>query len=324
MVTTSIVMAVFNGQKFLMEQLNSIETQIVRTDQLILVDDCSEDCSLEILRTFANQSSINTMVFSTQRNMGHAAAFEFGLRHAEGDLIFFCDQDDIWFPEKIQEIVSLAQKRIDCLAFTNDVVVTDEYLTPISTSLLHETRKIWPNPTESYFLGCASAVRREVLDFGIPFPKVFNTHDRWLLQLANGLGGRAIHNKTLQYWRRHQTNTSTLFSTGKFPTLQYFKERIRNARLENKIDKEIDEVSSILARIKQLASEKRLGRFAENAENFQSILERKKGFLEYRSGIRKYKPITRVITLAGNMLLRRHKGTGWRSAISDITYINRD
>jgi len=153
MVTTSIVMAVYNGQKFLMEQLNSIETQIVRTDQLILVDDCSEDCSLEILRTFATQSSINTMVLSTERNMGHAATFEFGLRHAEGDLIFFCDQDDIWLPEKIQEIVSLAQKRTDCLAFTNDVIVTDEYLTPISTSLLHETRKIWPNPTESYFLG---------------------------------------------------------------------------------------------------------------------------------------------------------------------------
>src|SRR5580704_10710729 len=93
----SVVMAVYNGRKFLSDQVESVMSQLHDDDELIVVDDASTDggvASVDALR------SGNVRVLTNPRNTGVLQAFEQGLAQASHRIVFLCDQDDIWLPDK--------------------------------------------------------------------------------------------------------------------------------------------------------------------------------------------------------------------------------
>ncbi|SDB41954.1 Glycosyl transferase family 2 [Streptococcus henryi] len=105
---TSVVMATYNGEKYLEQQLDSILTQSVLPDELIVVDDGSTDNTRRILTEFSlkNREKIAINLIFRENNIGYIGNFIDGIGRATNDLIFLCDQDDLWHKEKIKNSIN--------------------------------------------------------------------------------------------------------------------------------------------------------------------------------------------------------------------------
>lgn len=106
----SIVLATYNGERFIEEQLDSIRVQTVQPDELIVYDDLSKDQTVEIIRNYIERNNLaeSWKVIINNRNKGYAKNFMDGAFAASGEYVFFCDQDDIWENNHVKDMV-------DCL-----------------------------------------------------------------------------------------------------------------------------------------------------------------------------------------------------------------
>lgn len=101
----SVVIATYNGSAYLSEQLESIIGQTVKPDEIVLFDDCSTDETLRMVKDFAKtHDEYDWVIHFNPQNMGFRKNFHEALKASTGDLIFLCDQDDIWFPDKIAKM----------------------------------------------------------------------------------------------------------------------------------------------------------------------------------------------------------------------------
>ncbi len=100
----SVCMAVYNGAAHLLPQMHSILTQLREDDELVIVDDASQDESEKLLRSL---SDTRLHVHRNEKNLGVLATFEKGLRLAQGDIVFLSDQDDLWLPGKVDKIIAV-------------------------------------------------------------------------------------------------------------------------------------------------------------------------------------------------------------------------
>lgn len=98
----SLVMSVYNGEKFLMKQLYSIYNQTVSLHEVIIIDDCSHDNSVSIIKEFINDHKLHWKMYLNESNLGYKKSFRKGLEVCTGDVIFLCDQDDVWNEKKIE------------------------------------------------------------------------------------------------------------------------------------------------------------------------------------------------------------------------------
>lgn len=105
---TSIILSSYNGKKYIKEQLQSIMAQTLMPDEVIIVDDCSTDSTVEVCNSFIEEHKLdNWKVIPNAVNKGWAENFSDAFLIASGDLIFPCDQDDIWLEDKIEKMTSV-------------------------------------------------------------------------------------------------------------------------------------------------------------------------------------------------------------------------
>ncbi|MFC1809624.1 glycosyltransferase [Candidatus Omnitrophota bacterium] len=130
----SVVIAVFNGERFIQECIDAVLAQTYSHIEVILVDDGSTDDTLKIVKNnFCDQVKI-----IKQRNQKVAAARDNGMQHISGKYVAFCDHDDIWEPEKLKfQVAEMEQNNAICLVHTD--AIEDRLRTGIKTrySLLH-------------------------------------------------------------------------------------------------------------------------------------------------------------------------------------------
>ena len=100
----SVLMSTYNGEKFIEEQMISIIDQTKRPDEVIIVDDCSTDSTIEIAEKVIRENDLEEdwNIFRNEKNIGWRINFINGIKHITGDILFFSDQDDIWFKNKIE------------------------------------------------------------------------------------------------------------------------------------------------------------------------------------------------------------------------------
>ena len=98
----SVALCTYNGERFLPEQLASIEQQTRLPDELVVCDDRSIDRTLEIVRKFAESVSFPVKIVQNATTLGFTKNFEGAIRLCEGDLIALSDQDDIWYPNRLE------------------------------------------------------------------------------------------------------------------------------------------------------------------------------------------------------------------------------
>ena len=97
----SVVMATYNGADFILEQLDSIRTQKLKPDQVIICDDCSTDQTVVLIRDYITKHQLTDwQLIENQENLGHYRTFIKLASLAEHDIVFFADQDDKWLSDK--------------------------------------------------------------------------------------------------------------------------------------------------------------------------------------------------------------------------------
>jgi glycosyltransferase involved in cell wall biosynthesis len=202
----SIAMATYNGAPYLREQLDSLVTQERLPDELIVCDDGSSDETIDILTQFACTTPLKVEIVRNERNLGVTKNFEKALLLCSGEIIFFSDQDDVWFPKKIQRVCKILEENRGVHCVVNDMELTDGSLTPWGVTLSTLVRTLGAAETEM-IAGCGMAITRQWRNFILPFPLQI-AHDSWVGGLAQRLGVFHLSEERLQYYRRHGANTT--------------------------------------------------------------------------------------------------------------------
>lgn len=118
----SVVMATYQGEKYLREQLDTIRLQTRRADEVILCDDCSGDATVEIAEQYIREYGLEAewRILVNEKNLGYANNFHRAASLATGKYLFFADQDDLWKPEKIEKMVGVMEAHPDCMVLCTD------------------------------------------------------------------------------------------------------------------------------------------------------------------------------------------------------------
>lgn len=205
----SIVIATYNGEKYLREQLDSLYSQTRKPDEIVVVDDRSTDGTREILEEYAAKKKLKYIV--NKENLGVSRNFEKAVLYSTGDYIAICDQDDVWMPEKIQilsdKLAEIEGNKPACVSSRS--IAVDENLNRFDNSLF--------SASDTYCLkdnlygakiaqGCTMMFNRRLVEIMAPFPKSRFVYDAYIGLLAACAGKKYNLVKPLMYYRHHQNN----------------------------------------------------------------------------------------------------------------------
>jgi len=210
----SICMALFNGEKYVKEQIDSILFQLNHEqDELIIVDDFSKDNSVKIIESYNHQS---IRLYKNNRNLGYIKTFESAIDKSKNDVIFLSDQDDIWIEGRLDNMYEKLNESNDMLLCSNFKSVNQQgkEVFRFKTRLQHNIPEKFNHNILGIFkgniayFGCAMAFKSEFKKYILPFPDYIDAHDLWLAMSAN-VNKRILHleDNTLLH-RIHGNNTS--------------------------------------------------------------------------------------------------------------------
>lgn len=205
--TISIAMATYNGALYIQEQLASFARQTRQPDELVVSDDGSTDETLSIIQRFAASAPFPVRLFRNESALGYAKNFEAAMERCTGDLLFLSDQDDVWLPEKLERVEREFSTDPETFVIINDAAVVEEDLRDTGLTKLGQTLSLGL-PEDRFLTGCCSALRASLLPMILPVPAHCFVHDTWLHAVATRLGLRCVLPESLQYYRRHDNNTS--------------------------------------------------------------------------------------------------------------------
>ncbi|WP_429329103.1 glycosyltransferase family 2 protein [Paraburkholderia atlantica] len=213
----SIALATYNGRTYLPELLASLEAQSWPHLEVVVSDDASRDGTRELLASYTGRVPVRLVGDGTRA--GIVGNFERALAGCRGDYIALADQDDVWAPEKVADLmreVRRAESAGDgaatpALAFC-DIELVDSTLCRLSRSLFDITAKSRCATRLRDFLlsnhvpGCAMLVNRAALERALPFPPGIVMHDWWLAMVVASFGEiRHVAAPHLKY-RQHDGN----------------------------------------------------------------------------------------------------------------------
>ena len=210
----SIALATYNGEKYLEEQLKSIEKQSMPPSEIIISDDVSTDSTLDIIERFKERVKYEIKIKKNRTNAGYRRNFLDCAKECQGDIIIFCDQDDIWRNDKIHEIIKYFSNSKN-LAVTHDCSANLMATGTSIKSYFHHLGLSGFNPSLN-IKGCCMAYRRELIEL-VGFPSMeFNWgHDNWISFTSKALNLHGILEKQLIDYRIHSSNTSGVLPGGR-------------------------------------------------------------------------------------------------------------
>ncbi len=210
-----ILMATFNGEKYLREQIDSILGQTYKNFNLIISDDASTDSTLEILREYELMDK-RVKVFSQKENLGVIANFEFLLNQVDNEFFMLADQDDIWDVDKVEISYDKLEADEADLVYS-DLKVVDSKLNVIADSywkIKGFSKKVYKyNNFESLYLnnyitGCTILCKSKWISKILPLPKTseFVIHDYWISLVVSMNGRMTYVSNALTKYRQHKSN----------------------------------------------------------------------------------------------------------------------
>lgn len=204
-------MSSYNGEKYIEDQLKSIQGQERPADEVLIRDDGSTDNTVKIARHFIQTHHLkNWRVEVNSQNLGWRENFVQGMLEAQGNLIFFCDQDDVWRSEKLKlmEKVMQGNPQINVLASNYQKLLGNELdkIGPYPAGQQVKKIGLYNNYMFVKAPGCTYCVRKE---FAQATAKVWNKeypHDALVWELALFTDSLYLYTKPLIKWRQHQTS----------------------------------------------------------------------------------------------------------------------
>lgn len=281
-IDVSVALATFRGSRYLAPLLDSLAAQSRLPDELIVSDDGSDDDTVLILETFARRAPFPVNIIRQPRNVGVLDNFYSAFRGCAGEVIFYCDQDDIWDPRKIELMVEpFASPRVHFAAHRSAVV--DQFLNGdgvVPKNPRYGTIKFPANPRFLYAHGHQMAFHRDVLKvmetlrpyLATEAPSLANNFDVYIPFCASLIGDVYLSPLPLVQFRRHSESVSSLA-----------KAQARQSRVARLSASASSTASALGERVALLQEAE--GNFPENAEQVGCVLSALKGDLRVARAI---------------------------------------
>lgn len=320
-ISTSIVLCTCNGARFLGAQWDSLLAQTRLPDEIVVRDDASTDATsamLEDLARAATARGVPVKLTRNPRNLGYVANFEAALRDASGDVLFLCDQDDLWRADKLATLAGEFERRPELLLLCSDARRVDTEGAGLRRSLfevlkvsraerqrMHAGRGFEVLLRRSLATGATVALRRTLLADTLPVPAGW-VHDEWLAIIAAALAGFDCVEQPLIDYRQHAGNQIGMPDrdlAAKWRDLV----KPRAAMIEMLIARDV----ALQERLQALGTRVADANRERASEQLRHLRARRamQGAPWARSG--------KVLRELAGGRYRRH-GTGWRSALRDL------
>lgn len=201
-----ILLSAYNGEKYLKEQLDSLLGQTHPNLEILIRDDGSTDGTLELLREYEKQHE-NIRVFS-EKNIGVTGSFFRLLELSDADYVGFCDQDDVWMPQKVERALRALAGIEGPAMYCGNKMLVDRELKEIGISDAAKIRPGFGNALiENIATGCTILLNRELAEqIRREIPEHAILHD-WWCYLAASYYGTVVYDETPYiFYRQHGDN----------------------------------------------------------------------------------------------------------------------
>ena len=181
-----VALCTYNGARYLQAQLDSILDQDLPVNEVMIGDDGSSDQTLQLLQAFvprAQALGIRVEIVQHARNLGYVRNFADALMRCQADILFLCDQDDVWHPGRVRRYVQRFQADPALLLLHSDAWLVDAQGAPLGQRLL-DVLVVHPAEVElersglaidaillrNFITGATCALRRGLLAGSLPVP----------------------------------------------------------------------------------------------------------------------------------------------------------
>lgn len=265
----SIILSTYNGEKYIYEQLCSILNQTRVADEVLIFDDCSMDNTPQIIEQFIEKHNLDHWKFIiNKKNKGWKRNFMEGIWQASGDLVFPCDQDDVWLPEKLEVMEKIMEDN------SKIMVLTSNY------DAFYDSGKVFSGPGKQdgrlfkqtlsnkifsiRYPGCTYCIRRDFIELSKKHWQEDFPHDALLWRMGMFSDSLYSYNESLIRWRKHDNSTFSV---------ECSKNRTYNKKMES-----LDYAMSVLNDLSDFVTES----VATQQEKKLSILDMSKKWIIFR------------------------------------------
>lgn len=243
----SIIMATYQGETYLKEQIDSLFKLDYKNWNLYICDDGSNDATIEIAMQYKKKNPEKIFIRQNKKKLGITKNFLEGLLWAKSenspaDYYMFCDQDDVWMPEKITIMLTRMKQmeqrygiQTPFLLFS-DALIADANLKVKQTSY-HRSQNLDVRKLDLNYLlmenkcsGCMSMLNFELAKKIKVIPERARFHDWWIILLAASFGKISYINCPTILYRQHERNV-----VGNQKNIEYLKDRLKNIKAQKRI-----------------------------------------------------------------------------------------
>jgi glycosyltransferase involved in cell wall biosynthesis len=291
----SIALCTYNGEKYISEQLDSLLNQTIMPTQIVICDDNSLDNTLEIADGFRKKhTNIKWQIIHNKTQLGVIKNFEQAIRLCTEDIVFLCDQDDVWCSNKSEIILKHFS------VFNDDVVFSNAYLINESSVCLNtylfdvvcfrkkqkkffnrDFKTMYMFLEKNYATGATMAFRKHVVEKYMPFPiGGYFIHDYWIAVLSACTGHLGFIDYPTTYYRLHRSQLIGLPTEKKTNSVKYNKFDSLMSIIVSDLEKEITILQYFLnnpymiSTLKTSILQKRIFLFKKLHNNSKNIFSR--------------------------------------------------
>jgi glycosyltransferase involved in cell wall biosynthesis len=229
-----ILMATYNGEKYLDAQIQSILKQTYQHFRILICDDHSKDGTKSLIEKYLKDHPNKIFKIDTPVNLGAKGNFSFLMEHVSANYIMFSDQDDLWIEDKIAKTLN-QMKILEKLHGQNlpllvhsDLKVVDKDCNLIDSSFWkYSNLKVYSYHKTNRFLiqnvvtGCTMMMNRNLCELAHPVPQESFMHDWWIALVASTFGKIGLVNEPTILYRQHGSNT---LGAKKFATWNFLRD----------------------------------------------------------------------------------------------------
>ncbi len=208
MAKISVAIAVYNGEQYLPEQLDSILCQLEDGDEIVASYDKSSDNSLELLNSYGEKYPQVKVVLN--KNSGINGNFDNALSNCTGDYLFICDQDDRWAENKRETVVKKFEETGADMVIHNGVHIDKDG--KVISEPFFTMHRIGDGKLKNFlkprYSGCCTAFTKEMAKKILPIPSSIDAYDHWVGTIGEDMGKIAYEDSILLYHRLHGENVT--------------------------------------------------------------------------------------------------------------------
>jgi glycosyltransferase involved in cell wall biosynthesis len=331
MLKLSIALCSYNGELYLKEQLDSIASQTLPPHELVVVDDCSSDGTLEIIRDFASRVSFSVKVYVNERNLGSTKSFEKAIRLCESEIIALADQDDLWRSDKLEQIQQCFAQSLRIGIVFSDADLVDRDLRDLrrrlwvevgfddkKKALLRRGRTVDVLLSGWTVTGATMAFRSVFRELVLPVPTdIPMIHDGWIALMVGVVAPVTFIEEALIRYRQHQRQQVGA------PARQTLGHEASSKELETMLDavyrkNSYSDLISILEKVRERLLDRR---DALKDPTILSLIEKRLKHLKSRANLPEGIVRRSALVLNELITLRYHKySNGVSSAAKDLLF----